>query len=179
MAGNERFTYQDLIGLQSFGDLILKIKEIFNLTENTLRDKFGSVSGGVSNSSQILKHGRFAMFCSDVIGNGWSEVLVSFDFKGKTPAEGPTVVVQLYLNEDNSKFSTVIEASKKFDKASFEKVPEFNGGYMRFEKPLVSFLEKENQVAAITSWITDHIEKIADFKAQSIDIGWTEKIITP
>lgn len=172
MGGNQRFTYEDLIGLKVYADIAAKVNDVFNIVQEDLTNNFGKLSGGITNSSQITRHGRLAIFCTDVIGNTWSEVLVSFDFNRNTPGEGPVVAVQLFIKDDNSSFKDVKIAGKGFDKGNFEVDPEVNGGRIRFEKPLASFLEEEHQISEISSWIRDHIQIISDFKKLNPNLEW-------
>lgn len=61
MAGNERFTYQDLLGLQVYGELTSKVEEVFQLIQPELEARFGKTSGGVSATSQAISKDRLAM----------------------------------------------------------------------------------------------------------------------
>ena len=173
MAGNERFTYQDLLGLQVYGELTSKVEEVFQLIEPELKARFGKTGGGVSATSQVTSKDRLAIWCEGVLGNsGWSEVLISFQFTGSRNTDGPQLVVQLWISKNNDSYSDLRKAVDKLEEYSFTDDIEYNGGRLRYDKPLAEFIESENQINEITTWITNRLEDLHQLIEKTSNLNW-------
>ncbi|MDR9367307.1 MAG: PD-(D/E)XK nuclease family protein [Balneolaceae bacterium] len=172
MAGNERFNYEDIVGLQRFGEITAKIDEIFQLLQPELEKSFGKTSGGVNASGQIKNHNRLALWCQYVVGDSWSEVLISFNFSGGMHSNGPTLVTQLWISKNNSQYDDIRKAALKDEELSFIEDNANNGGAILFKKSLVYFLEEEDQIGQIKNWFSDSIQKLSDFKKERPDLEW-------
>jgi hypothetical protein len=172
MAGNERFTYEDIVGLKRFGEITAKIDEIFQLLQPKLERNFGKTSGGINASSQIRNHNRIAMWCQDVVGDNWSEVLISFSFSGGVHTKGPILVTQLWISKNNSQYDDIRTAALKNDELSFIEDNANSGGAIIFKKSLVYFLEEKDQIGHIKNWFSDSIQKLAEFKMKQPDLEW-------
>lgn len=175
MAGNERFTYEDLIGLRVYGSVTAKVDEIFQRITPKLKKGFGKISGGVNATKQITDQNRLAIWVGKVIGDkdSWSEILVGITLKASIPSEGPQVTVGLWLNKTNSQFDELRKSAEKFDKVEFQNDVANNGGKIQFKKPLADFLETENQMDEIVRWINEKIELLIEFKNKS-GLQWNE-----
>lgn len=171
MAGNERFTYQDLIGLQSYGELTSKVDEILQLIQKELKSRFGKTSGGVNNTGQVKTHGRLAIWCEGILGD-WSEVLAAFRFSGSRVTNGPQLMVQLWISKNNDAFNDFRKAVSVLDDYSFTEDMEAHGGAVRFEKPLADFIESENQIGEIKKWITEKLDALSQLKAKTGNLNW-------
>ncbi|MEX2409953.1 MAG: hypothetical protein WD607_01050, partial [Candidatus Paceibacterota bacterium] len=181
MAGNERFNYEDLIGLKTLNGVFEKVNGVFHEIKKPLEEKFGNSGGGITNTGQILNHGRLSIYCLNVIGSGPSEVLVAFILSGSKVGEGPVVSVQLWLgdqNESYDKFKSIFQHDEKgiFDafKTKCVSIKDKPGIGLFFEKPLAEYLEVENQFSSITEWIIQCLNDIDDFKKKYPDIGWNK-----
>jgi len=167
MAGNERFTYEDLIGLRVYGSVTSKVDEIFNRIAPTLEKRFGKTKGGVNVTRQVTVNNRLAMWSEGVIGDQWSDVFVGFSLRDRSPGEGPLITVGLYVDRTNSEYDKLVKFARSYDGVEFQETVESNGGGILFKKPLADFLEKENQMDEIVRWINEKIEILAEFKNKS------------
>lgn len=180
MAGNERFTYEDVIGLKNLNGVFEKVNGVFNEIKKPLEDKFGKSGGGITNTGQIMNHGRLSIYCLNVIGTDPSEVLVGFNFQGSKAGEGPFISVHLWLgnqNESYDKFKSKFKDDEKkiFDafKSNTVSFRDKSGIGLFFEKPVSDFLEIDNQFSSITEWIIQCLNDIDDFKKNYPELGWT------
>lgn len=172
MAGNERFTYEDIVGLQRFSEITAKIDEIFQLLQPELEKNFKKTSGGVNASGQVRNHNRLALWCQDVVGDSWSEILISFNFSGGVHSNGPTLVAQLWISKNNSQYDDIRKAVLDDEELSFIEDNANNGGAILFKKSLVYFLEEEDQIGQIKNWFSDAIQELSEFKKKQSDLEW-------
>ena len=170
MAGNERFSYEDIVGLKRFRDITAKINEIFLRVEPDLK-VFGKIRGGINATGQVKNHNRYALWCENIIGDTWSEVLISFNFSGSSFSDGPCLVTQLWISNDNSQFDKIrLEAENKSE-VQFITDDANSGGALLFEKPLTDFLEKEDQIDLIKKWFSENLLMLSNFK-KTTDLEW-------
>lgn len=185
MAGNKRFTYEEVMGLKALNGIFEKINGVFNAVKKPLEEKFGSSEGGITSTGQILNHGRLSIYSLNVIGTGPSEVLVGFNSKGSRAGEGPVVTVHLWLSIQNESYDKVKKIFQEDDKSILNtfKTDTFSfreemGMGLFFEKPLAEFLEVDNQLSSITEWIIKRINDFDEFRENYPDIGWNQKLNT-
>ena len=181
MAGNERFNYEDVIGFKTLSGILEKVNGVFQEIKKPLEEKFGNSGGGITNTSQIMNHGRLSIYCLNVIGTSPSEVLVGFILSGSKVGEGPVVSVHLWLgdqNESYDKFKSIFQQNENevFDafKTKSVSIKDKPGIGLIFEKPLAEFLEVENQFSSITEWIIQCLNDIDNFKMKYSNIGWNK-----
>ncbi|MEX0772360.1 MAG: hypothetical protein WD038_04285 [Balneolales bacterium] len=180
MAGNERFTNEDMIALKQFGDVISKVQQVFESVEKKLSSCFGNHSKSKSLfTEKIASKQRLAIWRENVINDkAWSEVLIAFNFKGSELTENPVLSVNLWVSDKVACFDTFDKAANKFieltngEKAVFDRSD--IGAGLKFAKPLSDFLEKEHQLDAMRIWIEGSIEKLQNFKEETEnEIEWT------
>lgn len=179
MAGNERFNYEDVIGFKTLNGVLEKVNGVFHEIKKPLEEKFGNSAGGITNTSQILNHGRLSIYCLNVIGTTQSEVLVGFNLKGSKAGEGPVIFVHLWVGNQNESYDKLKRILQEDDKAIFDafktksvSLIDKTGTGLSFEKPLAEFIEVENQFSSITEWIIQCLNDIDDFKKKYPNIGW-------
>ncbi len=179
MAEIKRFTYEDVIGLKALDGVFQNVNGVFNEIKKPLEEKFGSSEGGVSNTDQILNHGRLAIYCFNVIGTTPSEILVGFNFIGSKAGEGPVVSVHLWLGHQNESFDKLKNIFQEDEKSILNtfKTDTFSfreelGIGLFFEKPLADFLEVEDQLSSITEWIIQRLNDFDEFRENYPDLGW-------
>jgi len=178
MAGNERFNHEDLVGLKVYSEIANKAEGVFSSIKDSL-GRFGNISGGINSSAQITKHNRLAVFCSGILGDNWSEALVSFDFYGIRYAGEPVVAVQIYVSVKNSSYKTFVEHAVAYyqekmdnDKPIFSKSDRGHGAHIRYEKPLALFFSEEEQLKTIQYWIEGKLDKLKKFVEENPDLDW-------
>lgn len=181
MAGNERFTHEDLVGLKVYHEIASKIDGVFTSVKPSL-EKFGTTSGGANSGSQITKHNRLAVYSSGILGDNWSEVLVSFDFIGIRYKNEPVIAVQIFISTKNSNYKKFVEAASKYyqnkqeeGKIIFKKSEHGKGAHIRYEKPLALFFSEEEQLKAIQDWIEDKLISLMDFVKDHPNLDWKIK----
>lgn len=185
MAGNKRFTYEDVIALKALNGVFEKVDEVFNEIKKPLEEKFGRSIGGVRSTDQIRDHGRLSIYCQDILGTAPSEVLVGFNFKGSKAGEGPVVSVHLWLghqNESFDKLKSIFQEDEKtilntFKTDSFSFKEELGIGLI-FEKPLADFLEVDDQLSSITKWINQRLDDFDEFRENYPDLDWNQDLNT-
>ena len=170
MTGNERFNHEDLIGLKVYGDIASKVHEVFSVIEDELKT-FGTISGGINSSN------RLAIFCSGVIGEKWSEVLVSYDFKGIRYKDEPVLAVQLFVHRKNSVYKQFVEvATEYYQDKKFESKDIFStnehGGHIRFEKPSAMFFNEEEQLQEMARWVENKFGEVLSFRNATNQLDW-------
>lgn len=183
MTGNERFNHEELVGLKVYGDITLKIMEVFSMVTPGLKEKFGTVSGGLYAPTQIKEQNRWAIYCKNILGTGDSEILISFDFKGYRYEDEPVVAVQLFVHARNDSYKNLSKVAHKYyqhknynkgedGKNIFLNDKHGNGAHIRFEKPLALFFSEDEQLKSIQAWIEDKLDKLMEFKNQHPDLDW-------
>jgi len=176
MAGNERFSHEDLVGLKVYGEIAQKVNEVFNLIKPKL-ENFGIVSGGLNASSHIMGHNRLALLCKGVLQDSNSEVLVSFDFIGMKFDDEPVVSVQLFVHRKNSFYQNFVEIAKmqyqneKYKSKDILSTNEY-GAHIRYEKPLALFFSEEEQLQMISKWIEERLDEIMKFRNNHPELDW-------
>ena len=171
MAGNERFTFEDILGMKAYGDVTLKMEEILEKVNSDLEDKFkrGSINTGIG---EIRDYNRIALRCNDIIANGHSGIVLAFKFNGSLISDGPIIFAQLWVNHKNNQFRKFKdEASKKYPDGNYKEDKNGSSAYIKFEKPLADYLEKEDQFKQIEEWYKDKIEIFHDYKNNS-ELKW-------
>lgn len=178
MAGNERFNHEDLVGLKAYKNIADKVEDVFLSIKPSL-DKFGSISGGTSSSSQITKHNRIAIYSSGILGENWSEVLVSFDFSGIRYKDEPVIATQIFVSTKNSNYTEFVESATKYyqgeqeeGKIIFKKSDKGHGAHIRYEKPLALFFSEDEQLKSIQIWIEGKLNKLMKFVSENQDLDW-------
>lgn len=167
MAGNERFSYEDLIGLGVYGSIASKVYEVFLSLQNELEEKFTSRAWR-DRFNQVTDYDRLAFWCEHVLGDGGSEVLFSFEFSGSAINNGPRIVTQLWVESKNSEYSKFVSVCTERE-MPIEDIG--NGTRIIYKEPLANFIEKENQLKEIENWFSDHLKILFDFK-KSTDLDW-------
>lgn len=178
MAGNERFNHEDLVGLKVYNEIAAKAEGVFFSIKQSL-GRFGNISGGINSGAQITKHNRLAVFCSGILGDSWSEALVSFDFDGSRYKGEPVVAVQIYVSNKNSSYKSFEEQAVAYyqdkmdnNKPIFFKSDEGHGAHIRYEKPLAMFFSEEEQLKAIQAWIENKLDKLMEFVINHPNLDW-------
>ena len=165
MAGNDRFTYEDILGLLVYKDIASKASEIFENLEEEIVNKFSKLSQK-DKFNQITSFNRLAVWSENILGNGYSEILIGIEFSGSPVNNGPRLVSQIWIAGGNSE--------NKGDKFSEEcrknnlPVKEIESGYgVQFFEPLSKFIDSDNQLKEIENWYRQKIKRFHDFKENS------------
>lgn len=160
MASAGNFDFNDLLVMTKINSTIAKMDECLDLVKPSLCEYFGKpYQYDYERLKQICKNEMYAMWCTNVLGEGYSEVLVGFKFTNDSNNAAPNLVVQLYLNKDNSKSVHIGEINQI---GVFEYFLDDEGFVFWFEKPLSDFISSQNQIEEICDWFKDKIKKIYD-----------------
>lgn len=172
MAGNEHFNFQDLIALQNYSELTHKLEEVFGLVKPELEKRFGKVSDGVNSSGQIKNHKRHAIWCSYILGDRLSEIMVCISSSNPEATIGPVLSVHIWVDKTNSEYDKFVKAG---DNKGFKIQKSDRGASISYVRPLSEFMQYEDQFIEIHKWVKDCLVKFKEFIDQNPQLDWKLK----
>ncbi|MTI80847.1 MAG: hypothetical protein FH758_08185 [Firmicutes bacterium] len=173
MAGTNDFNYNDLITMTTINSTISKMDEILDLAKPKLTELFGTpYQRDYERVKQVCMHDRYAMWSMDVFGEGYSEVLLCFEFSSVDEGLAPFLVVQCYCDKKNNKFKeykSILEEEKDF--FDYVEIEDY-GCWGWFEKPLSDFMSSQNQIEQISDWFIEKLVDLSKFRERTEPLGW-------
>lgn len=157
------FNFQDLIVLSNINATIAKMDECLDMVKPKLTECFGKpYERDYERLKQICQNEEYVMWTENIIGDGYSEVIVGFEFRDESKI--PKVIVSLVIAKNNSEFvrftNKINEGEKIFDGC----VEDTGANIYYFEKPLSDFISSSNQSKEICEWFAKKIDIINTLK---------------
>lgn len=167
MSKVEGFKLEDLLVLNNVMQTFSKIDECFNKIKPYFERNFGKWS-----ETQFGSHEAMWKYKNNVFGKDESELYLGFmytsDEKNKTI---PCLAVGVSCGKNNNRY----EIFDKYIQVNhfYNDISKNNGKVeVYFQEPLSNFLNKENQFEDIENWFIGKLEKIKEFKSNTVDLDW-------
>jgi hypothetical protein len=163
MASAGDFNFNDLIAMTAMNTTIAKMDECLDLVKPKMIELFGNpYQYDYERLKQICKNMRYSMWCTDITGTGYSEVMIGFEFTNEDDSVAPNVVAQIYIGEDNSQYTDLKD--EIFKSEIFDYIDTSEGFLCWFEKPLSDFISSKNQNEEISNWFCENLQKIYELE---------------
>lgn len=153
---------KDIVALENFARVFKLMNVHLERVKNDFSSRFNNVKDarrGKTFEFQCENFNRFCIYAENVVkGEGWSEILYSFDFKG-------AIIVQIFISDQNPNFNEFKNYIDNSNNNSFLTEYEKDWGLrVYFEENLGRFINSETSESEIEKWFIDKFQKIEQMK---------------
>jgi len=161
---NTTFSASDIIALENFNPLVLKMDAYLQKIKPGFEKQFGRTKDQ-SNLKQIKDHSRYIFIKERPFGNGYNEIGVGFDFK-----EAPLLTVWVWCGKENNNLGLFKE------RITSSTLPEkfINNGkdWISLRKPLTDFISSRQVEVEIEEWFFDSFKLLYGFTQLTAELQW-------
>ncbi|MEJ2905156.1 PD-(D/E)XK nuclease family protein [Pedobacter panaciterrae] len=168
MGNSTDFTIQEILSLEHFNNAFMKMESYLEKIKPQFISVFGDYNK-VQDSKVIeqLRDFKRVIFRKiNIIGNGYSELGVGFDFSAK-----PILMVWIWLDSENSKiqsFNSMLSSLPMYENSK---------GYFTIEQPMSDFLSSSDMELAIEKWFIKGFDAVKKLIDENPNVGWNDVLI--